>query len=318
MIADNLWVEKYRPRDLDDLVMDEKVKKVFQTFIDKKNIPHCLFVGSPGTGKTTLALILKDKVAPNDNDFLFLNASDSRGISDMRNTVIQFMKVPPYRSPHKVVVMDESDSLTNEAWMILRNPIENDEYNYNQQTRFIFTANYMSKIPNFMKSRCSVFEFSHQPREFAFMKARNILATENISYDEDTLIKIIDSFYPDLRAIINSLQRNSMTGELNYIGEVVNNKLYIDKVREFVIYLHKNDYNNAMMIVTELRTLIRNADVNVSDITKEAINDMDLSPAVFVIFNRYLNTFGRVLDDDLHFIAMLYDAMIMNKRMSKQ
>ncbi len=311
LINNYLWVSKYRPKEIDDVILDDITKKTFKHFISTNNIPHCLLVGKPGTGKTTIGMILMNKIAKNENDRLFLNASDERGIQSMRNTVIEFMKTPPFDSPQKVVLMDESDNLTNDAWLILRNPIENENININHQTRFIFTANYMSKIPDFMKSRCSVFEFTFPPRDYAIEKAKFILENENVEYDEEDLMSLIDTYYPDLRAIIHTMQRSTFDNKLMYKKAVS----YIQDVKNKVYdFIQNKDTKLIKDKINEIREILHNVDVDVVEVTKELLQEKDLPLPTYVVLNRYLNTFNSVLDKTLHFISMLYEIVIFNSK----
>lgn len=313
-IESTLWTEKYRPKTMNDVVIEDTTRNMIQSFIDKKSVPHSLFVGRPGTGKTTIALILRDQLIGVDTDCLFLNASDDRGINAMRDNVLTFMKVPCMASPHKLVILDECDNLTEDAWRILRNPMENEDVNYRQMTRFIMTANYISKIPDFMQSRCTVLEFTYPPRSFAFDKAKEILEKENVEYDENTITSLLDNLYPDIRAIISALQASTINGKLEYKFTISQTRELVEKTKAFLEAGSRGDQSALNAELTNIRTMIHSMDVDMVEACKIVMNEVQLSPIAYIVFNRYLNKFGSAMDKSHHYCAMLYETILQQAR----
>jgi DNA polymerase III delta prime subunit len=207
---DNLYIERYRPKTLDDIILTKEEKNYFLSLKDKKEIPHLLFTGSPGTGKTSLAKILVTDVL--NCQYLYINASDENGIDTIRSKVIGFSQTKSFDGGLKVVLFDECDSITFDAQKALRNVIEE----YSSNTRFIFTCNYLFKIIPALKSRCQVFEFA-PPIDLIVGRVSEILKTEKITVPETEkgkLIELVRKNYPDIRRIINDVQKYSYSGSL--------------------------------------------------------------------------------------------------------
>lgn len=205
----NLWVEKYRPKTLDDILLDEDLKNHFKNIQD--DIPNLLFYGSPGTGKSTLAKIIVNNILK--CQYLYINASDENGIDTIRNKVINFAQTRSLDSNKKVVILEEADGLTGESLRILRNVMEE----YVDTTRFILTANYLNKIIEPIRSRCMLFKLQTNIVN-CVSRCVDILKKENIKVDIEftkaKFIEFVTDRYPDLRRIINDLQRYSASGEL--------------------------------------------------------------------------------------------------------
>lgn len=205
-----LWTEKYRPRTLSEYVFrDAHQEEQVKTWAKEKSIPHLLFSGSAGIGKTTLAKILINEINVSNLDLLEINASRERGIDEVRKKITNFVQMIPY-GEFKVVLLDEADFLTPEAQASLRGVMEE----CHSTARFILTCNYPNKIIPALHSRCQGF---HMPRvdetEFT-ARAATILVNENIEFDLESLDNIVQKTFPDLRKCINMLQMNSIDGVL--------------------------------------------------------------------------------------------------------
>lgn len=205
-----LWVEKYRPKKLDEYVWrDEEQKKQVQTWIKEKSIPHLLLSGTPGIGKTTMAKMLINEIGIEEYDVLEINASRERGLDLMKERITNFVSMIPF-GPFKVVLLDEADRLTPFAQDALKGVMEE----YSNFSRFILTCNTPSMIVPAIHSRCQQFHFTRlDPVEFT-ARAATILVEECIEFDLEVLDTYVKATYPDLRKCINLLQQNTREGKL--------------------------------------------------------------------------------------------------------
>ena len=207
-----LWVEKYRPRELSDMVLPEEYNKIFMSWLQQGEIPNTLLVGRPGSGKTTLARILVSKLIKSNTDMLYLNGSSQRGIDIVKNQIEEFLKTMIIGgSKIKIVFIDEFDHMTGDAQAALRNIIEA----YTDYGRFLTTANYESKISEAIMSRMQTFRFKELPKDYVLNYCKGILEKEKIEYDENVVIKLINNNHPDVRKIVGVLQGRSRDGKLS-------------------------------------------------------------------------------------------------------
>ena len=208
MSSHGLWVEKYRPQDLSTYVGNENLKTKVERFLDDGNIPHLLLYGRAGGGKTTLAKIIVNNT---ECDYLYINASDERNIDLVRDKLKTFASSVGFK-PMKVVILDEADYLNvNSAQPALRNLMET----FSAHCRFILTCNYVEKIIDPIQSRCQTYKIIPPSKKEVAVHAKTILEKENISFDLDDLALVVTAGYPDLRKVINELQRMSINGKLS-------------------------------------------------------------------------------------------------------
>jgi replication factor C small subunit len=205
-----LWVEKYRPKTLDGYVFrDDHQKKQIQTWVKDKSIPHLLFSGSAGIGKTTMAKILINELGIEEYDVLEINASRTNSVEDVRDKITNFVQMIPF-GPFKVVLLDEADYLSPNAQAALRGVMEE----YHSTARFILTCNYPNRIIPALHSRCQGFHIERVDQTEFTARVATILVEENAEFDLDTLDNYVKVTYPDLRKCINLVQQNVADGKL--------------------------------------------------------------------------------------------------------
>ena len=205
-----LWVEKYRPKTVDGYVFrDEHQKAQVKQWINEKTIPHLLFSGNAGIGKTTLAKILFNELETNDLDILEINASRTNSVEDVRDKIVNFVQMIPFGA-FKVVLLDEADYLSPNAQAALRGVMEE----YHTTSRFILTCNYPNRIIPALHSRCQGFHIERIDQTEFTARVAQILIDEGITPDLDVLDTYVKATYPDLRKCINMVQMNSVDGKL--------------------------------------------------------------------------------------------------------
>ena len=211
-----LWVEKYRPRTVSDYVFrDDKQKKQVSSWVDSGAIPHLLFSGAAGTGKTTLAKVLLKELDVDDGDVMMINASNENNVDTMRTKINGFASSLPFSGDFKYVLLDEADYLSPNAQAILRNMMET----YSTTCRFILTCNYPNKVIPAIHSRCQGYHIEKLDTEEFTARVATILITEGTDLDLETLDIYVRSTYPDLRKCINMVQQNVVDGKLQAPGE---------------------------------------------------------------------------------------------------
>ena len=219
-----LWVEKYRPQVLEDYVGNEVIKNKIADYIKESSIQNLLFYGVAGTGKTTLAKLITKNI---DCDLLYLNASDERGIDTIREKIQPFASSMGFNDI-KIVILDEADYLTPQAQATLRHTIEA----CSSTTRFILTCNYLERIISPLQSRCQTFEITPPSKQEVNYKCQNILTKEKILFYDNNIDDVINTHYPDIRKIINTLQGSIVEGQIKIDDTSLKNTQLGDKVIE--------------------------------------------------------------------------------------
>ncbi|MCL1811282.1 MAG: replication factor C small subunit [Methanomassiliicoccaceae archaeon] len=207
-----IWTEKYRPKDLDEVVGQKHITERMKAYVSSRNMPHLLLAGPAGTGKTTCALALAKSLFGGEwkGNFIELNASDERGIDVVRGKIKEFARTAPLGDAEfKIIFMDEADALTSDAQAALRRTMEK----YSKICRFILSCNYSSKIIDPIQSRCAVFRFSPLLKEDVENYLRMIISKESIKMDDDALEGLIHVARGDMRRAVNSLQVAASLGK---------------------------------------------------------------------------------------------------------
>ena len=216
-MSDFIWVEKYRPKTIEECILPDGIKKTFRDFLSSGEIPNMLLSGPPGIGKTTVAKALCNQLGA---DFYVINGSDEgRFLDTVRNNAKNFASTVSLtsESKHKVIIIDEADNTTSDVQLLLRASIEE----FSKNCRFIFTCNYKNKIIDPLHSRCSVVDFSVNKKDKPtiaaqfFSRINHILDKENIKSDKKVVAELISKHFPDWRRVLNECQRYSVGGEID-------------------------------------------------------------------------------------------------------
>ena len=300
-VNNTLWVEKYRPNELDSYIGNDHLKKKIAVYLKSGDLPHLLLYGRAGTGKTTLAKLLVNNI---DCDHMYINASDENSVDTVRNKVRGFASTIGFKDM-KVVILDECDYITPNAQAALRNLMET----FSKHCRFILTCNFVERIIDPLQSRCQVFEIIPPSKKDVAVHLTKVMELEKTTYDNEDLKVLIDSSYPDVRKIINATQRS-----------VVDNKVVMDKQSTI-----QNDYKLKVLDIlktqdkktafSNLRQLLAdNAIRDYSDCFRLLYDNVDEfaagnMAAVILILARYEQSDMQVVDKEINFMAMLIELL---------
>jgi len=299
----NLWVEKYRPKTLDDFVISEKNKAFINSFKEKKEIPNLLFIGTPGLGKTTLAKILVNDIL--DCQYLYINASDENGIDTIRTKVTGFAQTKSFDGKIKVIILDETDGLSIDAQRALRNTMEE----FAKITRFILTANYKYRVIPALQSRCQGFDLT-PPLDGVVKRCAQVLKLEKITIPDNEKTKLIEflkSTYPDLRKSLNELQKYSSSGTLKLVDSCNNEVLsliYSEIMKKNITTLRKALIENESQFNNDYVTLMR----NLFNYVDQQNIDNNIKKTFLLTLSEYIYRSSFVVDQEINcyscFIAL--------------
>ena len=308
-MSDFIWVEKYRPQQIDECILPDQIKKTFQDFVNQGEIPNMLLSGPPGIGKTTVAKALCKQLGV---DYYVINGSDEgRFLDTVRNNAKNFASTVSLTSDskHKVIIIDEADNTTSDVQLLLRASIEE----FSGNCRFIFTCNYKNKIIEPLHSRCSVVEFSIKGKEkvkiagLFFKRLQEVLDIERIPYDTPVLAEIINKHFPDWRRVLNECQRYSVGGKIDSgilatfsdvsVNDLIRNlkDKNFPEVRKWVVDNLDNDSD----------VLLR----RVYDSLYDSLEKPSI-PAAVLIIAKYQFQIAFVADQEINLLAALTEIMV--------
>ena len=304
-----LWVEKYRPKTIEDCILPENIKKTFTDFLTKGEVPNLLLAGPAGCGKTTVAKALCNQLGV---DVYVINGSDEgRFLDTVRNTAKNFASTVSLSSTarHKVIIIDEADNTTNDVQLLLRAFTEE----FSGNCRFIFTCNYKNKIIEPLHSRCAVIEFAsnnkNKPQLAAqfFKRIQEILDKEGVEFDNKVLIELINKHFPDWRRVLNELQRYSVGGKIDSGILASFSDVSIKSLLE----------NLKAKNFTEVRKWVASNLDNDSDIILRRIYDSMYEclvsssiPSAVLIIAKYQYQIAFVADQEINLLAALTEIMV--------
>jgi len=305
-----LFVEKYRPHTIADCILPDEYKSTFQSYVDRKEIPHLLLCGTPGTGKTTVARALCDEIGC---DYLMINGSDESGIDTFRVKIKNYASAMSLGGGKKVIIIDEADYLNpNSTQPAMRAAMEEFAHN----CTFIMTCNFKNRIIEPLHSRCAVIEFKLRKEDkpkmaMAFMKrASEILTGEKIPFDKAVLAEVVKKHFPDYRRVLNELQRYSVSGK---IDSGILTSIADVSINELVTSLRDQNFSAMRKWVADFGSddpakIYRKIYDSLYDIM-----DKSTIPNAVLILAKYQYQAAFVADQELNLTACLTEMMVETK-----
>ena len=300
-MSNTLWVEKYRPSNLDTYIGNEHLKSKVSMYLESGDLPHLLLYGRAGTGKTTLAKLLVNNI---ECDYLYINASDENNVDTVRTKVKNFASTVGFKDM-KVIILDECDYITPNAQAALRNLMET----FSKHCRFILTCNYVERIIDPIQSRCQSFQIIPPSKTEVAKHLHSILIQENIIDSPEDIKVLVETGYPDIRRVINSAQRNVVKGRLKLdTSSIIQNdyKLKLLKI------LETQNKKNAFKEIRQL--LADNKITDFADLFRLLYDEVDsygkghLAECILIIA-RYELSDSQVVDKEINAMAMIIELL---------
>ena len=296
-----LWVEKYRPSNLDTYIGNDQLKSKVKVYLESGDLPHLLLFGKAGTGKTTLAKLLVNNI---ECDYLYINASDENNVETVRSKVKNFASTMGFKD-YKVIILDECDYITPNAQAALRNLMET----FSKHCRFILTCNFVERIIDPIQSRCQTFQVIPPNKNDVAKHLHNILSQEGVDYDREDLAILVNSGYPDIRRVINGAQRQSVDGKLVIDKQSIIENDYKLKLLEI---LEKQDKKSAF---NNVRQLMADAKVtDFADLFRLLYDEVDsygkghIAECILIIAKYELSD-AQVVDKEINAMAMIIEIL---------
>jgi DNA polymerase III delta prime subunit len=306
-MSEFLFSQKYRPKRVADCILPDRLKTVFQEFVDTKSIPNLMLTGTAGVGKTSVAVAMCEELGIN---YLFINSSEERGIDTLRVKIRGYASTVALAGGRKVIILDEADYITPEAQAALRGSMEE----FSSNCTFIFTCNFKARLIEALHSRCSVVDFTLNADERPkmalsfFKRVCEILDKEKIEFDKAVLIKLVEKFFPDFRRTLNELQRYSKNGKID--ASVLAQIVDVKNIGDLVKNLKEKNFR-------EMRKwVVLNSDIDPAKIFRKLYDGMydymkpESIPQAVVIISRYQYQAAFVADQEINTVAMLTELMV--------
>jgi len=300
-MSNSLWVEKYRPKNLENYIGNEHLKSKVEHYLESGDVPHLLLYGKAGTGKTTLAKLIINNI---ECDYLYINASDENNVDTVRTKVKNFASTIGFKDT-KVIILDECDYITPNAQAALRNLMET----FSKHCRFILTCNYVERIIDPIQSRCQSFQIIPPSKQEVAKHLHKILVKENVIDKPEDIKILVETGYPDIRRIINSAQRNVVGNQLKLdTSSIIQN----DYKLKLVKILETQDKKTAFKEIRQL--LADNKVTDFADLFRLLYDEVDTwgrghVAECILIIARYELSDGQVVDKEINAMAMLIELL---------